>query len=44
MKIWIFKDTKNQVIWETSIKKHAEEFVSLLEKKGIKYVITIQET
>lgn len=44
MKTWIFKDTKDQVIWETSIKKYAEEFISLLEKKGIKYVITIQET
>lgn len=44
MKTWIFKDTKDQVIWETSIKKYVKEFISLLEKKGIKYVITIQET
>ena len=44
MKQWIFKDAKDKVIWETTSKKYAEEFTQLLEKRGIYYVITIQES
>ena len=44
MKRWIFEDGKNNVIWETSVKEYAEDFIQLLEKRGIVYVITIQET
>ena len=44
MKKWIFKDTKDNVIWETTLKKYAEEFIQLLEKRGIYYVITIQDS
>ena len=43
MKKWIFKDTKDNIIWETTSKDYAEEFVKLLEKREIYYVITIQE-
>lgn len=43
MKKWTFKDTQDNVIWETSVKEYAEEFIQLLEKKGIQYVVTIQE-
>lgn len=43
MKKWIFKDTSDNIIWETSVESFAEEFVTLLEKEGRKYVITIQE-
>lgn len=43
MKNWIFKDIKDNVIWETSSKEFAEEFIQLLDKRGICYVITIQE-
>lgn len=43
MKKWTFKNTQDEIIWETSVKEYAEEFTQLLEKKGIKYVITIQE-
>lgn len=43
MKKWIFKDVKDKVIWETTSKEYAEEFVQLLETRGIKYVISIQE-
>lgn len=44
MKRWIFKDTKDNVIWETTSKKYAEEFTQLLKKRGIYYVITIQDS
>lgn len=44
MKKWIFKDIKDNVIWETTLEKYAEEFIQLLEKKGIYYVITIQDS
>ena len=44
MKKWIFKDTKDNVIWETTLEKYAEEFIQLLEKRGIYYVITIQDS
>ena len=43
MKKWIFKDTKDNIIWETTSKDYAEEFVQLLETREIYYVITIQE-
>lgn len=43
MKKWTFKDTQNKVIWETSVKEYAEEFKTLLEEKGIEYVVTVQE-
>lgn len=44
MKKWIFKDTKDNTIWETSVKEYAEDFIKLLEAKGMQYVISIQET
>lgn len=44
MKKWIFKDTKDSVIWETTSKEYAEEFIQLLEKRGIYYVIAIQDS
>lgn len=44
MKKWIFKDTNDNVIWETTSKEYAEEFIQLLEKRGIYYVITIQDS
>ena len=44
MKKWIFKDTKDVIMWETTSKEYAEEFIQLLEKRGLKYVIAIQET
>lgn len=44
MKRWIFKDIKDNVIWETTSKEYAEEFIQLLEKRGIYYVITIQDS
>ena len=43
MKKWIFKDTKDNVIWETTSKEYAEEFIQLLKKRGTYYVITIQD-
>lgn len=43
MKKWTFKDIQDKVIWETSVKEYAEEFTTLLEEKGIEYVITVQE-
>lgn len=43
MKRWIFKDTKDNIIWETTSEEYAEEFRQLLEKRGTYYVITIQD-
>lgn len=44
MKVWVFKDTKDEILWQTSVEKFAEEYTQLLEEKGIKYVISIQES
>lgn len=43
MKKWTFKDLQDKVIWETSVKEYAEEFLKLLEKENKEYVATIQE-
>lgn len=43
MQKWIFKDEQDNIIWETSVKEYAEEFMRLLEKEGVTYAITIQE-
>lgn len=43
MKKWIFKDTQNNIIWETSVREYADEFAQLLDKEKKEYVITIQE-
>lgn len=44
MKKWIFTDKNENVIWETSSQEYADEFVRLLEQRGIYYVITVQTT
>lgn len=44
MKTWTFKTDKDEYLWETSVERFAEEFIQLLEKKGIKYVVTVQES
>lgn len=43
MKKWIFQTITNEIIWETSVEEYAKEFIKLLDNKGVKYVITIQE-
>lgn len=44
MKKWIFLDTKDNIIWETSSPEYADEFARLLEQRGIYYVIAIQDS
>lgn len=44
MKIWTFKTVKDEFIWETSVERFAAEFSHLLNKKGVEFVITVQES
>ena len=44
MKKWIFTDKNENIIWETSSQEYADEFIQLLEQRGIYYVIAIQDS